>query len=688
MEDFDLEAFIVNIEESAPKEERFAHDRCQECDTTLEEIEGNYICPSCSTQATNILQLEQSELHLDETGNLIYGQRVLASDRDRRKHTIDYGWAWSTDEAIVHILSLQVNALEKAGLLPPFFREAISNMWFKFWLNNIAIFIHDEYDENEFVPIKTMKSLKYRDIEVLFKVRDKVMIPKRLVKKERSGPKRAYKMMGTNFYRSNSNIQAENNSDPTDQPIVNSSEDHIDQNTPKGSIQNSDSEDVELIEGSKEVPEMKKTIVKTLDRDSVLILTLNRTLAFIEATARCLNCPEPLFASDILRACNQRLIPFYGAARFLPDGMKINLADRLVFQKFKPPCPIQLSRAASLLVYKIYEDRMPFLTPVPNLNRILERFVEDLNLPYDILGYLKGTVDFSSFKRTRPMRFRSEGKRSCNFPQYDRWAFAILLCQLKRLFGLDDKSIDEQHKLCSDQSKQSGEKLFIFYEWIRQMSVRLKLILSYDPFVLLHPMANVQNIQPTPQVYNYVETFLEDKLHCSTRISAKRTRFDDSYRSDLADFLKKEIPRPSHLCRSAADERELEKPVDLRHPIQDALNRTRRFWISEMSHDTEISDILFKDFTLYKILTLEKVNKWSIYGDRCPSNMKLEIAPEWPYCFKILLSVGGYLCYCRPKQLLREVRVVEEFLYPHLKVVVKSRKFQQDENDESPMETE
>lgn len=689
----DWESFIANVEGSAPKvdidEERH---RCQECDTVLENIDGDFICPGCSAQATNILQLEQTEVYCDDSGRVYLGQAVNLHAKRSKRHKTDYGWAWSTDDAIVHILSLQIEALEKLGLVPQNFRPSISNMWFKYWLENVAQFIRDEYDENDLTPFKTTNSLKTRDIEVLIKVRDKVMIPEwacrsRAAKAEagrKNKRKRTYSMMGTRFRKNRPPEASENvNMNLVEKPEGQSPEQD---NRRPGQAHPALSQDDPVSEDDLACPDYveedqdiedglsrlrpKTNSTRNLRRDSVNILTLNRTLAFIEATARLTQMPEPLFASDIIRSCTQQLIPFYGAQKELPENMKCNYEDRLLFKVTSTPSTNQLTRATSLLIHKVYHDKFPLQAPVPNFATIMQRFIEDMNLPRDILEYVSD-VDFSCFGKTKQVLLPEN--KPPTLQHYDRWAFAILICQLKKIFSLDEESLCLQCTQARNESDKTNEHYFIAHDWLRQLSIRLRLIMSHDPYVLHHPMVNIADLVPTSQMFKHVETTLSHRSQATTRLLDPLMRNDPTFRSELTDFLKHEIPKPRSVMRNNYEDSELEKPTDPRHPLQDSFRRTQNLWISKVESDEILVNLIFKDFSSNKTLPPDHGRRWSIYETSNCDNLKLDISPEWPYFFRLLLHVGGFICFCDPRHLLREVRFVEEYLYSGARASFKRR---------------
>jgi hypothetical protein len=722
MDELDLDSFIANIEQTAPDEPAESKLACKECSSKLEEDEeGNLTCPVCYVQATNILQFDETELHHDEQGRAVYGQRVALADR--RVKQVDYGWAWSTDEAVVHILSLQLDALEGAKLLPDLFRPAVTNMWLKYWLETVAPCIKDEYHENELMPISSSNALKLRDIEVLFKVKDKIMVPLRPVRGKRSAS-RIYHMLGTDFTLGSSpDISSADDDDGEHYddegqllekdhsscssisfdvgPFERVPDQLVDEfnklmsNEPAQVLkrepeEEADEEDEEA-DTSREEGKVDKDVkqkvgdtpetrasgkTRNLSEDSVKVLTLNRTLAFIEATARCLPDDDPLFAADIIRACNQHIIPYYDSARFLPDDMKLTSRDRLMFHKTTPPTPIQLTRTASLLINNIYKEQLPKALPIPDLNVILKRFIKDMNLPDQLMDIVRDKVSFTHFPSTRPKVFVSSVNR--RLPQYDRWAFAVLVYHLKILFNLHDEYLSIQKSSAQEASQNSstGEKFFIMSDWIVQMGLRLDLIVRYDPYILYHPLGRLEKMEISSQLAKYIERQIDAKTILSDiKVRPGETHLDPNFRSELIEVLKRELRPPEGVAEDGLDDK-LESRTNIRYPISDAIRRTQKLWLEKI--DSDLRDLLFRDFSKHQLLSLSNLPKWSIYDNQVTMNAKsLCISQRWPKAFRVLLDVGAFLCMCKPVELVNEVRLVEESLQPHTRVIKRSSRLSQ-----------
>lgn len=676
----DLDAFIAGIEETAPEVEEVDTKaiRCRECDTVLEEVEGDFICPNCNVKATEILQLEETEMQYNEDGRAIVGQRVSLYERKKQIH-IDYGWAWSTDEAIVHILGLQIKSLKELGLIDDLFCQGLKNMWHQFWVQYIAPHIQDEYDRGDFVPISVKKALKLRDIEILFKVKDKVMIRTKLASEKRKSY-RTRSMMGTQFRRSYIPVDnALNNSNDRNliRSHTSSNSQELDRKTTCSELSDYDKLDSPTKQGIGEDememddetsdPNVRKTLTNHCDLESVSILTLNRTLAFIEATARCVNCS--IFASDIVRACSQRMIPFFGVHKTLPEEMKINQQDKLMFQKNRPPSPKELTIASTKLIRKIYGSHLPFRLPMPDLDTILQRFLDDMNLPYDLMQRIDDRVTFHSFRKSiTKMEFSARNQKI--IPQFNILAYAILMIHLKRLFVFDNEEIYKLSDLAREKSRQTGEDLFIIGDWVHHISIKLQLILIYDPYSLFQPIADVKKIEPTSQLYKFIETYYEDRVFTTVRTKPnKNPMWDESFRAELSDFLNREIPRPPQVDKDTPIDDELDQAHDLLHPIQDSFARTSRLWSHLVDKDKELNDLLFKDYHNQKIFVPEHDKVWCAYDSYDEDDKKLEIRPDWPHCFKQLVSTGAYLCFCHPKEVLSYYKIVEAYLYPDNRIL-------------------
>lgn len=682
----DWESFIACVEETAQKEDEGPRGKklfCQDCDVPYEDIEGEFVCPECQAQAPYLAHIEETEMVYDDMGQAILGQRVSTMVK-KKPFECDYGWAWSTDETVFHILCLQIDALEQLGLVSRFFRDGIANMWLKFWDENIAPYIKDEYNEEDLIPMEITKVFKYRDIEVLIKMKDRVMIPKRVTKKPPIRQRRYHRKDNTRMRRVQL-IEQQSACTPTpdildinpdeqanqiildDQESKTHSEDL--KRTPLTTEENNNMIDFQDIN---ELTQQTTGRTRTLGRDNIAILTLNRTLAFIEATARCLDQAKPIFASDIIRLCCQRLIPFFGAQNSLPDQVKLHSKDKLMFQKTKPPTPSQLTRTACLLICKTYNDRLPFRLPVPSLDKILERFISDLNLPYDLLKYIREGISFSDFVQTQSRElFESTRAGNRKLPQYDRWAYAMLVCQLKKLFHLSDPMITklgEQARKLEESESHETQRYFNLLDWSNQLSIRLKLVMNYDPFMLYHPMTEMNGLEPSPQMYTYLETIIQDRPMSQIRAHQSQFRFDKVFRNDLTDFLKGHIPKPPNIRNLIEDEPDLEKPRDLRHPLNDALNRTKKYWQDNLRGDPDLSDLVMRNFVHDKVTIPDTIEQWDLFGPGARGRTyTIRINDDWPYCFRLLLSVGGYLCFCEPRELLQEIRFIEQFLHPKRK---------------------
>lgn len=678
----DLEAFLAGIEQTAPQEPEAAGLRCSECNYSLEQLDDAFVCPNCNTQASNVLMTEESEVHLLSAG--LSQLHRISVKKKKKSHLVDYGWAWSTDEAIVKVLVKQVTILEEYRLVPNFFRDGVMKFWLRYWSLFIAPYVQDSYKESDFIPVETHKALKCRDIDVLVKVQDRVMIPDRVARKQ---PRWAYKYLGIKFSKGHSELNNDH-VDEIDLLSMNSADIVEDSNTKDLLNTNRDinnetnsGQDIEMncestrdtytpvildeidITDSNHLDENFKNITKSMSINNVVVLTLSRTLAILEACARSLNLI--LFASDLVRLANQRVIPFYGAHKELPDYMKMNYKDRLMFHRTRSPTPSQLTRAASLLLRRVYEKKIPFKLPIPPLDQILIRFIVDLNLPRSLLPLILEYKTFQSFDQTRPLEFTLNQRCSKYIPHYDRWAFAILVSFILKHFPMTDEELTNvSNKMFANQEKSNmtGSRnlisLFNYKDWFRQLSARLDVVTSYDPYILLHPMIDCSKVETTPQLFNLMLKIVKDQVETSTRIIGPAEMFDDDFRRDLSQFMTENLPLPGGISRKEIHNvQKLSKPKNLNHPLIDSFQRTRKLWSRKYNQDSEMHKLIDRDFKETK-LCFEKKTQFSF---NLPSGKSsYQINEEWPESFKLLLAVGGFLCYCNPKDILIELSSVHK----------------------------
>lgn len=684
----DVDEFIRNIEQSAPVEEVDLNPRCEQCDHILNEVEGGYVCPNCHAQATNIQQLEETEItQYDEMGRAAFGQQVR-QERKKPRSVEDYGYAWSTDQAVIIVLTNQLKALQKTGLFNETFCMGVMNMWTLYWLEFIGPIIKDEYDENDLIPWDQAKYLKQRDIEVLVKKNFKFYLPHPRLKNKSNVRLRSYTSASAKYIKSES-LQTTSNSlarsiAPEIQSLIQKPpRPDLDEDNPE-EVEDKDNAYMTLVASVDNLVVTSKKDMVIPKRDQAIILTLDRTLSFIEAAARVMNLDFPIFASDLVRWCNYRIIPFYGAHRLLPDCMKLNSIDRLMFVKNRSPDPLCITLSASRLLNRIYESELPKKMPRPDLDQLLERYTRDMNLPYDLFDRIRNRVHFNHFANTRTKILSSGGGKSVIMPQYDRWAFAILACHLKRLFDMSGDGLSRQDKLAKERTATTGLNHFSFLDWLQQIALRLDSVFKYDPFVIFHPMTDIRKLELNSASIRYIESLIEDRPPIDIRVDLKDQRYDRDWRDELSDFLMREIPKPnginSQTAHTSQHDNTILRVTDLKHPLRDAWTRTKPLWSSQISSSklegVELRQLMEQDYTSDSLeLNKERELQWSIYDNQPDPSLnirKLKILNTWPEAFLTILRVGGYLCLCEPEQLLQEISKVEDFMNPGL-IVEKRR---------------
>lgn len=659
----DVDALIRDMEQSAPKEDFDpTKPRCENCDFNLEENDdGDFICPNCQAHATNIQQLEDTEMFLG--GNdLDVGARAKIS----RKKTCgeDYGFAWSTDQAIFEVLLGQLKALKGAKLIDDTFCKAALNMWKCFWLKFIGPVIKDNYGPDELIPWEKARYLKQRDIQVLVQKDDNFFVPNFVSSQKYS--RVTYPSRSTRFLNPDRKFEKPKRRPPG--PIKKNVIEEDEEDT----IVDQMEIDEELVTSIDDLIKESKKKKQLNKNEMTTILTLDRTLAFIEATARLLESPKPIFASDIVRWCNYRILPYFGAQNLLPEGINLNSLDMLMFTKRRTPKPDKVSIFACRLLKCIYHESMPFSLARPNFSQLLECFVRDLNLPYEFFQKIDKIVRPQDFYQIRDA---IKSTLWGHIRQYNRLIYCILICHIKQFFNLDYLGIKRQHKLAQDKTRETSKRHFSFYDWIRQLCLRLKLVLKYDPYVLYHPITNVQNLSLTPALTNYIESLIEDRPIVDIHLNQSMSEDFRKIREEMADFLHNEIPRPDKMPERStinnvySDEpRVYQKHLKVRdfiHPFKDAFSRIRQFCDTK---DTSLNTLLDNDFSTDNLVLDDYQTDFSIYDDQ-PSltlqHAQIKFHDKWPGSFRIIIELGAYLFCCTPDDMMADLCTANDQIFPH-----------------------
>ncbi|XP_055588046.1 TATA box-binding protein-associated factor RNA polymerase I subunit B [Uranotaenia lowii] len=137
-------------------------------------------------------------------------------------------------------------------------------------------------------------------------------------------------------------------------------------------------------------------------------------------------------------------------------------------------------------------------TPVmPNLAKLCLRYLQELQLPLELHGYINNLMDWF-----HPVMKRSS---SC-MPNYEGRAMAFILFALKLLFGLNDNtevrissSVADLNRLNAQTGNQT-KTAFVFTEWLEYIEAR-KVIISQVYYPVNRLTATDDNVAPDPGLF-------------------------------------------------------------------------------------------------------------------------------------------------------------------------------------------
>lgn len=142
-----------------------------------------------------------------------------------------------------------------------------------------------------------------------------------------------------------------------------------------------------------------------------------------------------------------------------------------------------------------------------------------------------------------------------------------------------------------------------------------------------------------------------------------RSKNDVNRQRDLKHFLLSAIPLPvdkgtNHIW---------EKPNPSFTPLTDAYNRVRdvaRKIIPQVNLEKNFMRTTMNFYIDHEknndFCTLRDKRQWSFGTHR--KGIPVKTTEDWPITFKHLLDISGFLCYCDPQEILRELQSVERIV--------------------------
>nr|XP_020480334.1 TATA box-binding protein-associated factor RNA polymerase I subunit B [Monopterus albus] len=166
------------------------------------------------------------------------------------------------------------------------------------------------------------------------------------------------------------------------------------------------------------------------------LMNMKKCLALIHL-ALIWSC-EPLTLSDLLRLVNEGHIPYVNAYEELPDEMKLDGRDGLIFRVESIPSHRVMHREAQTLLLFLQLPAFPPISRQSLLHPALLslRYLTDANLPDELHPWVCQLMELAGMADET---LHTLDAASCRvLPRYDVQTAAIIVITMKLMFGLDD----------------------------------------------------------------------------------------------------------------------------------------------------------------------------------------------------------------------------------------------------------
>ncbi|RWS26680.1 TATA box-binding protein-associated factor RNA polymerase I subunit B-like protein [Leptotrombidium deliense] len=461
-----------------------ASDVCLNCGASaFEEEDGLYFCTVCQTQRQG---RTQEVLHDFESQNIESGE----VSQKRKKKEISTGILWTTTEAFNHVLLSQVHALIDTQLVSNEFKQTVLTIWCCYLKYCEIAFV----ENGKNITPKLHPAARFRDVQI---TRNRcTQVP--LYKNARSSsPKRRRLRFGNRVLQVH-NLRDESMSDLSDEEVTRKYTSAPLRKTVSQRLFSTDIRrqirDVvygdyeafsEFIETDTSDEDENLTTrykkLKTLYNSGYLtntkhihsssdcfigILTLPKTIALLNLAMRLSN--ENIFTGDLLQLINKGCIPYFNALLTFPKDWKVLSTDCRTFVPTSSPTFQNIDTLTVKLANAIKINYLPSFNLIP----LIERYVNDLNLPSDIVRimHFQNVFETEIFSKMLTKKV-SEMKR---LPPLETIALMSIVLMLKRLFGLDGKC---EYFLSRVAEKSSSN--FIWKDWEQYSRLRLDCLKSY-----------------------------------------------------------------------------------------------------------------------------------------------------------------------------------------------------------------
>uniref|UniRef100_UPI0037E73436 TATA box-binding protein-associated factor RNA polymerase I subunit B n=1 Tax=Semicossyphus pulcher TaxID=241346 RepID=UPI0037E73436 len=199
------------------------------------------------------------------------------------------------------------------------------------------------------------------------------------------------------------------------------------------------------------------------------LMSMKKTLALIHIALTWSR--EPLTLSDLLRLVSEGHVPYVNAYEELPEEMKLEGKDALIFRVESVPSHRAVHQEAHALVLLL---RLPAFPPISRQSLLHPallslRYLTDANLPDELHPWLCRLMERAGMA---DQTLHTVDRLSCPvLPRYDVQAAALVIVTMKLVFGLDDHTEWDLSNEAGDQD-DSGS-MFSLRRWFRLLQAAL-----------------------------------------------------------------------------------------------------------------------------------------------------------------------------------------------------------------------
>lgn len=203
------------------------------------------------------------------------------------------------------------------------------------------------------------------------------------------------------------------------------------------------------------------------------VMSMKTTLALIHL-ALIWSC-EALTLSDLLRLVNEGHVPYVNAYEELPEEMKLEGRDALIFRVESVPSHRAVHKEAESLIHFLQLPAFPPISRQSLLHPALLslRYLTDANLPDELHLWVCRVMERAGMADEALHAFDRLGRPA--LPRYDVQTAALVIVTMKLLFGLDDRTEWELSNRAGDRAgdRDASGELFNLRRWFRLLQAAL-----------------------------------------------------------------------------------------------------------------------------------------------------------------------------------------------------------------------